>query len=68
MHNDAMVTYKQSETFKKSPYGFDHKAYKAWKECFDTWVIPLAIDIANLESDNKNLKKIIDRYTTKENL
>lgn len=53
---NPLDTYKQSETFKKSSNGFDSNAYKAWKECFETWVIPLAVDVCSLEEDIKRLE------------
>lgn len=53
---NPMDTYKQSEAFKKSYNGFDSNAYKAWKECFETWVIPLAVDVCELEEEIKKLE------------
>ncbi len=59
MQATPMETYKQSEAFKKSGNGFDTSAYKAWKECFEMWVIPLAVDVSQLEDENRQLRELL---------
>lgn len=65
MQISAMETYKKSEIFKKSSNGFDSSAYKAWKECFEMWVIPLAIDVSQGDEEIKLLREELSKFTNK---
>jgi hypothetical protein len=59
---NAMETYKQSAIFMKSNEGFDRRAYSGWKECFETWVIPLAVDMSHLEEELNKLKGMVNEH------
>jgi hypothetical protein len=64
LNGNPMDTYRMSESYKKSENGFNTKAYKAWKECFETWVTPLAIDISHLEDDIAALQEELKKWKT----
>lgn len=53
---NAFDTYKQSQAFKVSHEGFDKRSYSGWKECFEVWAIPLAIEASVLRDELDDLK------------